>query len=393
MKKIYLIMMVLVTIMIMSMTSQSIKAADDYPDEYKNAVRHVNQDEWKFFSRECTSFVAWCLNSRNGVEFTNWYGGVRWSHAKNWRNVAESIGILVDSNPAVGCVAWWSYGQYGHVAYVVAVDGDEIDIEEYNFYDHGEYNRRTIKKSDPDGFIHIKDLDIGPHYVDLNWQVDGEKIWYEAPCATVDFYVDGKRMLKSVADICESLAYGSTYEIKNIIVKKGYKYEGVVAGSLKGVVGSKDSEIILGFSKTKTKDKWKKCYTGTWTYANIPSGFDMTHPLATKYRSTKLVPYTYFNQKLEIISEEIIGWIYYHWTSNCFERWSYNLFISPEYKWEGNREYFNFRAFDSTIEYGHYNDKGIYDSDCYFAWFGNPEDGSHWWYAIPIVKQTYKLYT
>ncbi|MBQ2158066.1 MAG: hypothetical protein II443_05840, partial [Oscillospiraceae bacterium] len=75
-------------------------AADDYPANLKNARKDALVDPWRFYNRECTSFVAWCLNSRNGVEFDNWYKGVKWGNASHWRAAAQSVGIPVDTKPA-----------------------------------------------------------------------------------------------------------------------------------------------------------------------------------------------------------------------------------------------------------------------------------------------------
>ena len=38
---------------------------DDYPEVLKTADKDALIDPWRFLNRECTSFVAWCLNSRN----------------------------------------------------------------------------------------------------------------------------------------------------------------------------------------------------------------------------------------------------------------------------------------------------------------------------------------
>lgn len=105
-------------------TAMAYNTGDDYPSEYKNATADSVTDQWNFFNRECTSFVAWCLNSRNGVSFTNRYGGVLWGHVKDWGGAARSLGITVDMNPVVGAVAWWDTGTYGHVAWVKAVSGN-----------------------------------------------------------------------------------------------------------------------------------------------------------------------------------------------------------------------------------------------------------------------------
>lgn len=131
-------------------------AGDDYP--YRGgAIDAV--DQWKFYTRECTSFCAWRLNNNNGVAFTNWYGGVRWGNAGNWGYAAQSIGITVDMNPALGAIAWWSGG---HVAWVSGVNGDNIDIEEYNYSYNHSYNSRTINRYNVTGYIHIKDINPTP---------------------------------------------------------------------------------------------------------------------------------------------------------------------------------------------------------------------------------------
>ncbi len=134
-------------------------AADDYPAKYKNAGQDTLIDEWNFYNRECTSFVAWCLNSRNNVPFHNNYKNVHWGNAQNWGNAARSCGITVDGTPAKGSVYWSNSGKYGHVAFVASVDGDSVRIEEYNYGSkQGAYNERTVNKGSASGYIHIQDI-------------------------------------------------------------------------------------------------------------------------------------------------------------------------------------------------------------------------------------------
>ncbi len=138
-------------------------SGDDYPAYLKNAAKDALVDPWNFYNRECTSFVAWCLNSRNNVKFTNQYlGASRWGNAKTWGTVASSLGVRVDKNPAAGSVAWWTYGEYGHVAWVSSVNGNNVSIEEYNWATTGGYGTRTIAASNPAGYIHIADLNPSP---------------------------------------------------------------------------------------------------------------------------------------------------------------------------------------------------------------------------------------
>lgn len=131
---------------------------DDYPSEYKNAALDSVIDRWNFYNRECTSFAAWCLNSRNGVSFTNWYGGTHWGHAKNWGQAAAGLGITVDMNPAKGSIYWSSKGIYGHVAWVSDVSNGNVTIEEYNYSGDGKYNSRVVAAGTASGYIHMKDL-------------------------------------------------------------------------------------------------------------------------------------------------------------------------------------------------------------------------------------------
>ena len=142
---------------------------DDYPARYRNLPWPYQSDniwdEWNFAYRQCTSFVAWRLNSANGVPFSNQYMGLyRWGDAGQWADSARSVGIRVDTTPEVGAVAWSgpNYGDasaYGHVAWVADVLSDgRVVIEEYNAGWAGSYSTRTVAPSQFQGYIHVKDL-------------------------------------------------------------------------------------------------------------------------------------------------------------------------------------------------------------------------------------------
>lgn len=153
------LVMCLTLIPVLAPSAQAYTTGDTYPQRYKDKANKSVVDDWNFYNRQCTSFVAWCLNDRNGIHFTNQYGGVRaWGNAKNWGTVAKSLGITVDMNPAVGAVAWWkNLTSAGHVAWVSAVNGDKVQIEEYRGGE-GVFRTREIKVSDVSGYIHIKDI-------------------------------------------------------------------------------------------------------------------------------------------------------------------------------------------------------------------------------------------
>lgn len=142
-------------LMLMSIFMQTAYAGDDYPGEYRG--KQV-PDKWNFYTSNCTSFAAWCLNTRNKVGFHNYLGGRLWGHAKSWGHTARALGYAVDKNPAVGSIAWWENGTYGHVAWVSAVNGDNVTIEEYNFQYPLRYGERIINRYNPAGYIHIQDM-------------------------------------------------------------------------------------------------------------------------------------------------------------------------------------------------------------------------------------------
>ncbi len=126
---------------------------DDYPAKWKNLPLGGTADSWGLFTRYCTSFVANRLSVANKFELPRAYGD-----ATVWGNRAQSQGYRVDMNPVRGSVAWWQ-GSKNHVAWVAAVDGNRVLIEEYNNpFDSGAYNNRWINKNAVDGYIHFKDM-------------------------------------------------------------------------------------------------------------------------------------------------------------------------------------------------------------------------------------------
>ncbi len=143
--------LILSVTLILPMSGIGAAAADDYP----------HYDNWGFYTDQCTSFAAWCLNSRNDIGFTCYYKGVFWGNAGDWGPAARSAGLTVDMNPTAGSIYWLSpnaYGasSYGHVGWVRSVSGGYVTIEEYNWGSAVQsYNVRTIAASNASGYIHF----------------------------------------------------------------------------------------------------------------------------------------------------------------------------------------------------------------------------------------------
>ncbi len=140
-------------------------------------------------------------------------------------------------------------------------------------------------------------------------------------------------------------------------------------------------------------DKWEKTDSGIYYYCPDQEGFYSNHPIYNKYDCNPLVSSESDSKKRVVSDSQFYTYIYYHWTWSKYERSTYNLYVSKTYKWEGSYEYYNFRAFESSKEYGHTDKYGAYDPDVFYCWMDNPEDGSWWWFRVPVYQQTYTDYT
>lgn len=136
------------TVLIGAGTAAATVGSDDYP--YASSTPDT-VDPWNFYTRECTSFVAWRLNNDNGIPFSNSYAGQHWGNAEHWDDAAAAAGIAVDSNPTPGSVAVFNpgvdgVGAYGHVAYVLSAGGGSVTVEDYNWISYA-YDQHSLSAS------------------------------------------------------------------------------------------------------------------------------------------------------------------------------------------------------------------------------------------------------
>jgi surface antigen len=122
---------------------------DDYP--WKNLPQDSQLDPWREYVRECTSFAAWALHSRNGFEMPFY------ANAIDWGTKAAALGYPVNGTPALGAIAWSQKLPWGHVAWVSDVSGGTVTIQEYNEYGNGTFDTRSVAASTFQ-YIHFKDL-------------------------------------------------------------------------------------------------------------------------------------------------------------------------------------------------------------------------------------------
>jgi hypothetical protein len=133
-------------------------AAPDCDESNVGSGGCVN-DGLGFFQGQCVSWVAYRLNQRNGLAFSNWFRGQHWGSAVYWRKVAKRLGYKPDETPAVGAVGWYARG---HVSYVEEVNSDgSIVISEMNIDGHNGFHFATVYPGDhswPDKFLHLADV-------------------------------------------------------------------------------------------------------------------------------------------------------------------------------------------------------------------------------------------
>lgn len=124
-------------------------------NDYPYSGRCSGVDPWNFYKCQCTSFVAWRINNRLGIKFTNQYKGKTWGNANQWDDAARASGVTINNTPVAGCVAQTDAGGYGHVAWVSKVSGNTVTVEEYNFNTNEAYHTRIVNKSEF-RYIHLK---------------------------------------------------------------------------------------------------------------------------------------------------------------------------------------------------------------------------------------------
>lgn len=85
-------------------------------------------------------YCTWYVANRRAVPASM-------GNAVNWYYAAQAAGFGVGSQPIVGAVAWTPAGYYGHVAYVEAVEGNQVYVSEMNYAGWGVVSYRWVSAS------------------------------------------------------------------------------------------------------------------------------------------------------------------------------------------------------------------------------------------------------
>jgi len=109
---------------------------DEYGEYYRKKYGHMPHVDERFeFGGECVGYAAFMVGAHTKHKnFTNTYKGGSFGNANLWSDGARKVGIKVDTTPAVGAIAQFTHGTFGHVAYITKVNPDgSFDINEYNY--------------------------------------------------------------------------------------------------------------------------------------------------------------------------------------------------------------------------------------------------------------------
>lgn len=105
--------------------------------------------------RQCASYAAWRAYKETG------YAPVRWGNANMFPGNARAAGFSTGSTPRAGSMGVISAGQYGHVVWIDAVNGDgTVDVSQYNYYNAGgsgwgHYSKMRVSASTYDTYIYF----------------------------------------------------------------------------------------------------------------------------------------------------------------------------------------------------------------------------------------------
>ncbi|MCK6129062.1 SH3 domain-containing protein [Streptococcus halitosis] len=348
----------------------SFARGDDYPLHYKNGS--VEIDQWRMYSRQCTSFVAFRLSSVNGFEIPPAYG-----NANEWGHRARREGYRVDSKPEVGSIAWSTEGYYGHVAWVSNVMGDQIEIEEYNYGVRERYNRRIVKASSMTGFIHFKDL-VG------NDGRTGSPIESGLASSGTHTFTQKSAIRNQPSSTAQVIDYyypGENVSYDQIVEKDGYKWLSYISNSgTRKYVQYMETEKDLVGNDGRTGSPIESGLASSGTHTFTQKSAIRNQPSST----AQVIDYYYPGENVsydQIVEKDGYKWLSYISNSGTRRYVQYTETESVENGWKKQNGIWNYLE-NGKLATGwkkingswyHFKDNGTMST-------GWVKDGSYWYY-------------
>ena len=121
---------------------QAIAGTSSYPWNDANCPVDAN----------AVSYVAWKLRATKGIS------AAYWGNAKDVPASARRAGFRTGNTPKVGSFGVMSGGQYGHIVWVEAVNGNMVTISQYNYFVNGrwgQFSTMTVPASTYDTYVYF----------------------------------------------------------------------------------------------------------------------------------------------------------------------------------------------------------------------------------------------
>lgn len=112
-------------------------------------------DPLGYACRQCTSYAAWKVLEKTGREYTYW------GNARQWPGSADASGVSYGRTPRAQSVGVIMAGDYGHVVWIEAVNGDgTVDISQFNSLNDGgpgwgNYSEKRVSAGTYDYYIYF----------------------------------------------------------------------------------------------------------------------------------------------------------------------------------------------------------------------------------------------
>ena len=135
---------------------------------------------------------------------------------------------------------------------------------------------------------------------------------------------------------------------------------------------------------------WSTGETKTITYVKSwPSGFNKSSSYYSTYNKTPVTTSTTAAQKITVTSEEIVGYINWHWCRGTYAYGPINRAIAD--CCEG--EFTAFHAYYGTAVGSDYDANGSYGGGAKYLYNAGCCTDAYWYFQIPVYKQTYTVQT
>ena len=154
----------------------------------------------------------------------------------------------------------------------------------------------------------------------------------------------------------------------------------------------RDLEVITSFDPeldgyTRTGCNWRLPIVGAVRYvADWPEGFDTTNSLYTAYNKTPVTAYETETEKLTVESNEIVGYIYYHWCRGSYSAGPINRLTSKT-QTDVFKAFHGFYSMTdpATLTVSSAGDRYTYsNSTCC--------KDTYWYYCVPVYRQDYTTF-